>query len=109
MSRRFLVPIITHETKVRERSEILPAWPTAATARSSPRRCSTKGVDIPDANVAIVVSGSASVREHVQRLGRILRARDGKRALLYELVTARHDGDLHQRAAARPQCLPLIW
>ncbi|MES1208092.1 MAG: ATP-dependent helicase, partial [Pseudomonadota bacterium] len=28
------------------------------------------------------------VREHVQRLGRILRAREGKRALLYELVTA---------------------
>ena len=47
-----------------------------------------EGVDIPDANVAIVVSGSASVREHVQRLGRILRARDGKRAVLYELVTA---------------------
>jgi superfamily II DNA or RNA helicase len=27
------------------------------------------------------------VREHVQRLGRILRKRDGKRAVLYELVT----------------------
>jgi len=47
-----------------------------------------EGVDIPEANVAIVVSGSASVREHVQRLGRVLRARAGKRALLYELVTA---------------------
>ena len=47
-----------------------------------------EGVDIPDAAVAIVVSGSASVREHVQRLGRVLRARAGKRALLYELVTA---------------------
>jgi len=29
------------------------------------------------------------VREHVQRLGRILRKRDGKRAILYELVTTR--------------------
>ena len=47
-----------------------------------------EGVDIPDASVAIVVSGSASVREHVQRLGRVLRAREGKRAVLYELVTA---------------------
>jgi superfamily II DNA or RNA helicase len=46
-----------------------------------------EGVDIPEANVAIVISGSASVREHVQRLGRILRRRDGKRAVLYELVT----------------------
>jgi superfamily II DNA or RNA helicase len=47
-----------------------------------------EGVDVPDANVAIVVSGSGSVREHVQRLGRILRKRDGKFALLYEIVTA---------------------
>jgi superfamily II DNA or RNA helicase len=46
-----------------------------------------EGVDIPEANVAIVSSGSGSVREHVQRLGRILRKRDGKRARLYELVT----------------------
>ena len=30
-----------------------------------------EGVDVPDANVAIVLSGSGSVREHVQRLGRI--------------------------------------
>jgi superfamily II DNA or RNA helicase len=36
----------------------------------------------------MVISGSGSVREHVQRLGRILRRREGKRAILYELVTA---------------------
>mgnify|MGYP001064376927 CR=1 FL=1 len=47
-----------------------------------------EGVDIPSANVAIVISGSGSVREHVQRLGRILRKQGDKRALLYELVTA---------------------
>jgi superfamily II DNA or RNA helicase len=28
------------------------------------------------------------VREHVQRLGRVLRKKDGKRAVLYELVTS---------------------
>jgi superfamily II DNA or RNA helicase len=38
--------------------------------------------------VAIVLSGSGSVREHVQRLGRVLRKGEGKRACLYELVTA---------------------
>ena len=38
--------------------------------------------------MAVVLSGSGSVREHVQRLGRILRKKDGKRAILYELVTA---------------------
>ena len=93
LARRFLIPIITHETRVRERSEIL-----AGLARG-PRngdgygavvtsKVLNEGVDIPTANVAVVVSGSASVREHVQRLGRILRAQAGKHALLYELVTA---------------------
>ncbi len=47
-----------------------------------------EGVNVPEANVAIVLSGSGSVREHVQRLGRILRKGEDKRAVLYELVTA---------------------
>ena len=48
-----------------------------------------EGVDVPEANIAIVVSGSGSIREHVQRLGRILRrTAEGKQAVLYELVSA---------------------
>ena len=47
-----------------------------------------EGVDVPAANVAVILSGSGTVREHVQRLGRILRKQEGKRAVLYELVTA---------------------
>jgi len=88
ISRRFLVPIITHETRVRERSEILAGLADASYGAVVTSKVLNEGVDIPDAAVAIVVSGSASVREHVQRLGRVLRAREGKRALLYELVTA---------------------
>ena len=94
---------------MRERSEILAGLADGGYGAIVTSKVLNEGVDIPEANVAVVVSGSASVREHVQRLGRILRARDGKRALLYELVTARTDRDLHQRAAAGPQCLPLIW
>ena len=47
-----------------------------------------EGVDVPEANIGIIVSGGASVREHVQRLGRILRAKPGKKAVLYELVNS---------------------
>ena len=36
--------------------------------------------------VAIVLSGTGTSREHIQRLGRILRAVEGKRALLYEVI-----------------------
>jgi superfamily II DNA or RNA helicase len=88
ISRRFLIPIITHETRVRERSEILAGLSDGGYGAVVTSKVLNEGVDIPDAAVAIVVSGSASVREHVQRLGRVLRAREGKRALLYELVTA---------------------
>ena len=88
ISRRFLIPIITHETRVRERSEILAGLADGGYGAVVTSKVLNEGVDIPEAAVAIVVSGSASVREHVQRLGRVLRAREGKRALLYELVTA---------------------
>ena len=46
-----------------------------------------EGVDMPAASVGIIMSGSASVREHVQRLGRILRRQEGKEAILYEVVS----------------------
>jgi superfamily II DNA or RNA helicase len=88
VSRRFLVPAITHQTKVRERSEILGRLGEGSYGAVVTSKVLNEGVDIPEANVAIVISGSGSVREHVQRLGRILRKRGDKRAVLYELVTA---------------------
>lgn len=87
VSRRFLVPAITHQTKVRERSELLAGLASGRYGALATSKVLNEGVDIPEASVAVVLSGSGSVREHVQRLGRILRARDGKRAVLYELVT----------------------
>jgi superfamily II DNA or RNA helicase len=87
VARRFLVPVITHQTKVRERSEILAGLTTGTYHAVATSKVLNEGVDVPDANVAVVLSGSGSVREHVQRLGRILRKKEGKRAVLYELVT----------------------
>ena len=88
VSRRFLVPVITHQTKVSERSEILAGLAEGTYGAVVTSKVLNEGVDVPDANVAVVISGSGSVREHVQRLGRILRKKGGKRAVLYELVTA---------------------
>jgi superfamily II DNA or RNA helicase len=45
-----------------------------------------EGIDVPDAEVGIVVAGRMGEREHVQRVGRLLRPGAGKRALVYELV-----------------------
>jgi superfamily II DNA or RNA helicase len=90
VSRRFLVPCITHQTKVRERSEILSGLGAGRYGAIVTSKVLNEGVDLPEAAVAIVLSGSGSVREHVQRLGRILRPKPdaGKRAVLYELVTS---------------------
>jgi superfamily II DNA or RNA helicase len=88
VSRRFLIPAITHQTKVTERSEILAGLREGAYSAVVTSKVLNEGVDVPDANVAVVMSGSGSVREHVQRLGRVLRKAGDKRAVLYELVTA---------------------
>ncbi|MFW5875244.1 MAG: DEAD/DEAH box helicase family protein [Myxococcota bacterium] len=88
ISRRFLIPAITHQTKVTERSEILAGLTDGTYGAVVTSRVLNEGVDVPAANVAVVVSGSGSVREHVQRLGRVLRKHGDGRATLYELVTA---------------------
>ena len=87
VSRRFLLPCITHQTKVKERSAILRGLADGTFGAVVTSRVLNEGVDVPEANVAVVLSGSGSVREHVQRLGRVLRQKEGKRAVLYELVT----------------------
>jgi superfamily II DNA or RNA helicase len=51
-----------------------------------------EGIDVPDADIAIIVGGLRGGREHVQRVGRLLRPLPGKRALVYELVmTGTHE------------------
>ena len=46
-----------------------------------------EGLDIPDANVGVFVSGTSSPRQFVQRLGRLLRPSPGKdKAVLYEII-----------------------
>ena len=41
---------------------------------------------MPEANIGIIASGTGSKREYVQRLGRILRKKEGKEAVLYEII-----------------------
>ena len=88
LSKRFLIPAITHETPAGERRTILDRFREGEYSRVVTANVLDEGVDVPDANVAVVLSGSGSEREFTQRLGRILRPKDdGGRALLYELVT----------------------
>lgn len=87
LSRRFLFPAITHQTKPAERKIWLEAFAKGDVRVLLTSKVLNEGVDVPEANVGVVLSGSGSVREHVQRLGRILRKRPDKRAVLYEIFT----------------------
>jgi superfamily II DNA or RNA helicase len=87
IARRFLVPVITHQTKAKERREILIKFNSGEYPIVATSRVLNEGVNVPEANVAVILSGSGSVREHVQRLGRILRKSGDKAATLYEVVT----------------------
>lgn len=82
----FVLPVITHQTKLAERQRMLDGFRDGTLRVLVTSKVLNEGVDVPDARVGVVISGSGAVREHVQRLGRILRHRPGKRAVLYELV-----------------------
>ncbi len=87
IGRMYFLPVLTHLTKVRERRALLDSFRAGSYSVLVTSKVLNEGVDVPEANVAVILSGSGSVREHVQRLGRILRSRPGKRAVLYEVVT----------------------
>jgi superfamily II DNA or RNA helicase len=87
IARQFLVPVITHQTKTKERRDVLLRFNSGGYPIVATSRVLNEGVNVPEANVAVILSGSGSVREHVQRLGRILRKSGGKEAVLYEVVT----------------------
>ncbi len=87
ISRKLLIPAITHQTAVKERHSILENFRNGTYPVLVASRVLNEGVDVPEASLAIVLSGTGSHREHVQRLGRILRARPNKRAKLIEVIS----------------------
>ncbi len=86
ISNDYLIPAITHETNVKERKFWLDAFNAGEVLALCTSKVLNEGVNIPDASVAIILSGSGSSREHIQRLGRILRKKADKQAVLYEVV-----------------------
>lgn len=89
ISQQFLIPAITHQTPVKERHAILQKFKTGDYKTIVTSHVLNEGVDVPDARIAIILSGTGSTREYVQRLGRILRkgTEQNKFAILYEVIT----------------------
>ena len=88
ISQAFLIPAITHQTPVKERHDILTHFREGEYKTLVASHVLNEGVDVPDARVAIILSGTGSQREYIQRLGRVLRkgTDNNKLALLYEVV-----------------------
>ncbi len=87
IARRFLVPAITHQTKTKERKQTLERFHKGEYNVLVTSQVLNEGVDVPAAAVGVILSGTSTVREHVQRLGRLLRKHGEKQAILYEVIT----------------------
>ena len=88
ISRRFLVPAITCDIGRPEREDILRGFKEGRTRALVSSKVLNEGLDVPEASVAIIVGGGSSPLEHLQRIGRVLRPQEGKKAIIYELVVA---------------------
>jgi superfamily II DNA or RNA helicase len=86
IAREFLVMPITHEISRAERAAVMERFCAGEAPVLVSSQVLDEGFDVPEAEIAIVVGGSSSTRQHVQRIGRVLRARTGKRARIYELA-----------------------
>ncbi len=87
ISKRFFIPCITYKTDPHERNEVFKKFKEGEYSALVSSQVLDEGIDVPDANVGIIVSGTGSSREYIQRLGRLLRPQENKKAVLYELVT----------------------
>lgn len=88
ISRRFLLPFITHTTAKEERYEALKGFREGRFRAITTSKVLDEGIDVPEASIGVIVSGTGSSREFIQRLGRLLRKSEGKRqARLIELVS----------------------
>jgi superfamily II DNA or RNA helicase len=97
VARQHLIMPLTCDIGRPERIEVLARFRAGELRALVSAQVLNEGLDVPDAEVAIVLGGRLGQREHVQRVGRILRPKAGKQALLYELVIER-SGEIGQAA-----------
>jgi DNA excision repair protein ERCC-3 len=90
LAQRHGLPLMTGQTPQAERDRLYAAFRAGEVPRLVVSKIGNFAVDLPDANVAIEVSGTfGSRQEEAQRLGRILRPKaDGRAASFYSLVSA---------------------
>lgn len=83
------MPMITGETPVDERERLFDLFRTGSISTLVVSKVANFSIDLPEASVAIQISGSyGSRQEEAQRLGRLLRPKaDGRTASFYTLIS----------------------
>jgi superfamily II DNA or RNA helicase len=90
ISDNFLIPFITYKSSKQEREDVLNGFKNDRYNVLVTSKVLDEGVDIPDTELGIIVSGTGSKREFIQRLGRLLRTKpdSNKKARLIELISS---------------------
>jgi DNA excision repair protein ERCC-3 len=102
LAARLAAPVIKGETTVRERQRLFDAFRAGEIHVLVVSKVANFSIDLPEASVAIQVSGSfGSRQEEAQRLGRLLRPKSDGRAARFYTVVARDT--LDQDFAAKRQ------
>ncbi|HJR46635.1 MAG TPA: DEAD/DEAH box helicase family protein [Nitrososphaeraceae archaeon] len=90
ISDRFLIPFITHKSSKQERHDALSGFKDGRYNVIVTSKVLDEGVDVPDAELGIILSGTGSSREFIQRLGRLLRPKpdSNMKAKLIEIISS---------------------
>ena len=111
IAKKLSVPLITGQTSNKEREALYGRFKAGEIPVLVVSKVANFAVDLPDANVAIEVSGSfGSRQEEAQRLGRILRPKKGEnKAYFYTIVsrdTVEEDFSMHRQLFLTEQGYP---
>lgn len=108
---QFLIPAITHRTDKFERKDVLVGFKEGRYLAIVTSKVLDEGVDVPDAKLGIIVSGTGSGREYIQRLGRLLRPGasgcngSNQKAKLIEIVSSNtreiHSSERREKALTK--------
>jgi DNA excision repair protein ERCC-3 len=104
-------PLLTGKTKNKDRAELYARFRSGEIKLLVVSKVANFAIDLPDANVAIEVSGSfGSRQEEAQRLGRILRPKKGdNKAYFYAVVscdTREEEFSMHRQLFLTEQGYP---
>jgi superfamily II DNA or RNA helicase len=87
IAREHCVMPVTSDIRGTERAEALERFSKGELRVLVSSQVLNEGIDVPDADTAILIGGRLGTREYLQRVGRLLRPAPDKDAIAYELVT----------------------